>query len=334
MRLDYVLRRIGLFFLIVWLAASVNFFLPRMTGQNAIRDRLMEQALLGGAVQAGMEAMVKDYEAKFGLDKPIWVQYLTYLGDVVRFDLNYSMSNYPRTVTSMIQEALPWTIGLLAVTTLISFIVGTLLGAFLGWPRAPRWLHYLMPPLLALDAIPFFLLGLILMYLLSFQFPIFPVTGGYTVSTLPEFSVAFVLDLLKHAALPALAILLVSIGGWALGMRAMMVTTQGEDYVNFADAKGLRARTIFMRYAVRNALLPQTTALALALGRIVSGGVLVEVIFGYPGIGNVLFAAIRQSDYFLIQGIVFIVIVSLGIATLILDLVYPLLDARITYKRG
>jgi peptide/nickel transport system permease protein len=333
-RLDYALKRIGIFFLIVWLAASVNFFLPRMTGQNAIRDRLMEQALLGGAVQAGMEAMVKDYESKFGLDKPLWVQYLTYLGDIARFDLNYSMSNYPRTVVDMIRESLPWTIGLLATTTVVSFVIGTLLGAFLGWPRAPRWLSYFMPPLLALDAVPFFLLGLILMYLLSFQFPIFPVTGGYQVATLPELSLPFLLDVLKHAALPALAIILVSVGGWALGMRAMMVTTQGEDYVNFADAKGLKARTIFLRYAVRNALLPQTTALALALGRIVSGGVLVEVIFGYPGIGNVLFAAIRQSDYFLIQGIVFIVIVALGVATLVLDLVYPLLDPRITYRRA
>jgi peptide/nickel transport system permease protein len=305
-----------------------------MTGQNAIRDRLMEQALLGGAVQAGMEAMVKDYESKFGLDKPLWVQYLTYLGDIARFDLNYSMSNYPRTVVDMIRESLPWTIGLLATTTVVSFVIGTLLGAFLGWPRAPRWLSYFMPPLLALDAVPFFLLGLILMYLLSFQFPIFPVTGGYQVATLPELSLPFLLDVLKHAALPALAIILVSVGGWALGMRAMMVTTQGEDYVNFADAKGLKARTIFLRYAVRNALLPQTTALALALGRIVSGGVLVEVIFGYPGIGNVLFAAIRQSDYFLIQGIVFIVIVALGVATLVLDLVYPLLDPRITYRRA
>lgn len=191
-----------------------------------------------------------------------------------------------------------------------------------------------MPPLLALDAIPFFLLGLILMYLLAFTFPIFPSAGGYTIATLPAFTLEFILDALKHAALPALAIILVSTGGWALGMRAMMVTTQGDDYVVFADAKGLKARTIFLRYAVRNALLPQTTALALALGRVVSGGVLVEVIFGYPGIGNVLFSAIRASDYFLIQGIVFIVIVSLGIATLVLDLIYPLLDPRITYRRA
>ena len=131
-----------------------------------------------------------------------------------------------------------------------------------------------------------------------------------------------------------MSIILVSVGSWALAMRAMMVTTTGEDYITFADAKGLRARTIFLRYGVRNSMLPQTTALALAFGRIVSGGVLVEAIFGYPGIGNVLFNAIRQSDYFLMQGILFIVILSLGVATLAVDLAYPLLDPRITYRRS
>ena len=136
-----------------------------------------------------------------------------------------------------------------------------------------------------------------------------------------------------HALLPALSIILVSIGGWALGMRGMMVTTMGEDYVTFAEAKGLRASTIFLRYCVRNAILPQTTALALALGQILSGAVLVEVIFGYPGIGALLFQAIRENDFFLIQGIVFTVIVALGLATFILDVFYPLLDPRISYHR-
>jgi peptide/nickel transport system permease protein len=334
MRADYVLKRFAAFLLIMWLAGTINFILPRMTGQNAVRDRLMEQAVLGGAVQAGLEEMVRQYDIKFGLDKPLIVQYGTYLSDIFRFEFNYSMSNYPRKVIDMIREALPWTIGLLFMTTIISFAIGTLLGAILGWPRAPSWLNYLMPPLLALDAIPFFLLGMILIYIFSFQFSIFPIFGGYTSGSLPSFSLSFIIDLIRHATLPALSIILVSIGSWAIGMRAMMVTTTGEDYITFADAKGLRGRTIFLRYGIRNALLPQTTALALAFGRIVSGGVLVEAIFGYPGIGNVLFNAIRQSDYFLMQGILFIVILSLGIATLTLDLIYPLLDPRITYRRS
>ena len=140
--------------------------------------------------------------------------------------------------------------------------------------------------------------------------------------------------MLRHAILPSVAIILGSLGGWALGMRAMMVTTQGEDYVVFAEAKGLQDRTVFVDYGIRNAMLPQATALALVLGQLVSGAVLVEIVFGYPGIGTLLFQAIRGSDYFLVQGIVFILIISIGLATLILDLVYPLLDPRIVYRRA
>jgi peptide/nickel transport system permease protein len=333
-RADYILKRFGIFLLIVWLAGSVNFFLPRLNSQDPIRDKLMQQALIGGYVQTGMQEMADIYNAKFGLDRPLWQQYLTYIGDLSRLDFNYSISNYPRTVDEIIMEALPWTIGLLSMTTLLSFGLGTLLGAFLGWPRSPRWLHWLMPPILALHSLPFFLLGLILMYCLGFYLQIVPMYGGYTPGTFPSFSFSFVMDILAHSILPALSIILVSIGGWALGMRAMMVTTQGEDYTNFAEAKGLLARTIFLRYAVRNALLPQITALALVLGHIVSGATLVEVIFAYPGVGTVLFHAIRESDFFLIQGIVFMVIVTLGLATFILDLCYPLLDPRITYRRS
>jgi peptide/nickel transport system permease protein len=334
MRLTYVLKRFGIFVLIVWLASSVNFFLPRLGGQDPMRAHLLEQAMLGGYVQAGLEEMVQEYNVKFGLDKPLWQQYLNYMGDVARLDFNYSVSNYPRTVASMLADALPWTIWLLLTTTLLAFAIGTMFGAILGWPGSPRWLRFALPPLMALNAIPFFLLGLILIYLVTTRFPFFPLFGGYSPGTLLSASLDSVLDVLRHAILPATSIVLVAIGGWALGMRAMMVTMQGEDYTIFADAKGLRPFTIFLRYSVRNALLPQATALALVLGHIASGAVLVEVIFGYPGIGTVLYNAIRQSDYFLIQGIVFGVIVSLGFATFILDLIYPLLDPRITYRRG
>jgi peptide/nickel transport system permease protein len=330
----YLIRRIGVFILIAWLAATLNFFLPRLTGQDPVRVKLLQQAQLGGHVQAGIDEMVKEYDRRFGLDRPLWAQYLTFLRDAARLDFNYSIANYPRTVNEMIAEALPWTVALLGTTTVVSFALGTFLGALLGWPRAPRWMRWLMPPLWALHAIPFFLLGLILIYLFAFRFPVLPMFGGYSAGAFPALTVPFVLDLVWHAILPALSIILVATGGWALSMRGMMVTTQGEDYVIFAEAKGLRSLTIFLGYCVRNALLPQATGLALALGQIVSGAVLVEVIFGYPGIGTVLFQAIRENDHFLIQGIVFTVIIALGLATLILDAVYPLLDPRISYRKA
>ncbi len=334
MRVDYVAKRFGVFLLIVWLAASLNFFLPRVSGQDPVRATLLQQAQLGGYVQAGLEAMVKEYEKRFGLDKPLWQQYLTYLADVARLNFNYSISNYPRTVNEIVAEAIPWTVGLLGTTTLLSFGVGTFLGALLAWPRAPRWMRYLMPPLWAFHAVPFFLLGLILMYLLSFELKVLPMLGGYTAGAFPGLSWTFALDVLTHSILPAASIVLVATGGWALGMRGMMVTTQGEDYVVFAEAKGLKSLTIFLRYCVRNAILPQTTALALALGQILSGAVLVEVIFNYPGVGTLLFRAIRENDHFLIQGIVFLVIVALGLTTLVLDVLYPWLDPRITYRKA
>ena len=330
----YVLKRFGVFLLIVWLAATLNFFLPKLSGQDPVRTKLLEEASLGGYVHAGIESMVKEYQNRFGLDKPLWRQYLTYLRDVSRGDLNYSIANYPRTVAGMIREALPWTIGLLGVTTIFSFAAGTILGALLAWPQAPRWMRLLMPPLWALHAIPFFLLGLVLSWLLAFKFQWLPIFGGYSAGANPSWNWMFVLDVLRHAILPALSIVLVSVGGWALAMRGMMVTTMGEDYVTFAEAKGLRSATIFTRYCMRNAILPQTTGLALALGQILSGAVLVEAIFGYPGIGALLFQAIEENDFFLIQGIVFTVIVALGFATFVLDIVYPWLDPRISYHRS
>jgi peptide/nickel transport system permease protein len=157
--------------------------------------------------------------------------------------------------------------------------------------------------------------------------------GGYSPGATPGLTWTFITDVARHSILPALSIILVSIGGWALAMRGMMVTTMGEDYVVFAEAKGLRGSTVFLRYCLRNAILPQTTALALALGQILSGAVLVEVIFGFPGIGALLFQAIEENDQFLIQGIVFTVIVALGLATFVLDIIYPLLDPRISYRR-
>lgn len=333
MSVFYIAKRLGMFLLIVWLAATINFFLPRLGGQNPVAQKLMQTAALGGNLHAGMHDMVEEYQAKFGLDRPLWSQYLTYLADMSRFDFNYSIASFPRKVVEMIWEGLPWTIALLAVTTAIAFVVGNLLGALLAWPGAPGWLQYVMPPLMALTAVPFFLLGLMLVYVVGFTLQWLPIYGGYTAGTIPQWNLAFAIDVVQHAILPSLAIILGSIGFWALGMRAMMVTNLGEDHVIFAEAKGLARRTIFFHYGVRNAMLPQATALALILGQLVSGAVLVEIIFGYPGIGTVLFQAIKGSDFFVVQGIVFILIIAIGLATLILDLVYPLLDPRIAYRR-
>lgn len=326
---SHVLRRIGLFFLVVWGAATLNFFLPRLAPGDPIRERLFRMSTQGGYTQQGIEEMVKAYQAEFGLDQPLWLQYLRYLRDIVQLDFGYSLTLYPAKAIDLIMSALPWTIMLLLVSTILSFVLGTLLGAGLAWRKSPRSLHITVGPLLALSAIPYYMLGLILVYVFAFVLHLFPLSGGYTAGQLPTMTPAFFLDVLHHSVLPAASIVLTSMGSWALGMRGMMVTTEGEDYMTFAEMRGLRDRTVFLWYGLRNAILPQFTSLALALGHIVSGALIVEVIFTYPGVGSLLFQAIQGADYFLIYGIVFMVVVAIALATLLVDLAYPLLDPRI-----
>lgn len=334
MSIGYVIRRILIFFVVVWAATSFIFILPKLVpGRNPVTERLGMMAASGGIMQGAIDAMAKSYEAKFGLDQPLWKQYLTYVNQMARFDFGYSLMLYPARVLDLILRALPWTIGLLTVTTLLSFALGSILGGLTAWSRAPRFLSYLLPPLFTLSAVPYYLLGMILVYILAFQLRLFPMSGGAEYGTVPTLTLAFAVDVARHSILPALSIILSSLGFWALGMRGMMVTVTGEDYMTLAEAKGLKGDRVFLWYGMRNAILPQMTSLALSLGNVLSGALLVEIIFGFPGIGTLLYQAITAFDYFTIYGVVFCIIVAVGLATLVLDLCYPLLDPRIRYQR-
>jgi len=318
--------------IVLWGAATLNFLIPRLAPGNPIRERLYTLSNSGGINQAAIEEMVRAYDKDFGFDQPLMVQYVRYMWNMAHLDFGYSMAQFPARVLPLILNALPWTIGLLLAATLLAFAFGTVLGALMAWSGSPRALNYLMAPLITLSAVPYYLLGLVLVYVFAVTWKIFPLSGGYTAGMLPSFSWPFVADVVGHSILPALSIILAGVGFWALGMRGMMVTNEGEDYMIMARAKGLPGHWIFSRYAVRNAILPQVTALAIALGHVVSGAVLVEVVFGLPGIGSLLYKAISGSDYFVIYGVVFMIILAIGLATTVLDLVYPLLDPRITYQ--
>ncbi len=331
---QYLLRRVGLLLLIIWSAATFNFIIPRITPRNPLREKLLQEASRSGYIPIGFDEMVAAYETKFGLDLPIWRQYINYLGDMARLDLGFSIASYPKTVWQVILEGLPWTIGLLAVTTIIAFALGTLLGALMAWQNSGPFVRYVMPSILIFGAIPAYVIALSLVYFFAFRLKILPTGGGYGISTIPALSIPFILEILKHSILPALALVLARTGGWALGMRGMMVTVEGEDYMTFAEAKGVKDWRLFYKYGVRNALLPQVTGLALALSFVVSGAVLVELVMGYPGLGTKLAQAVTQLDYFVIQGIVFVIILTLAIAMLVIDLLYPLLDPRISYEGG
>lgn len=329
---NYVVRRFFFFLFVVWVASTVIFIIPRLSGQDPVKEKLLLEAQRGGAIQQGLDEMAKTYQKRFGLDQPIWIQYGNFLLDLSKLNLGTSIAFYPRTVNDIVFESLIWTLGLMGTVTIIAFTLGTLAGAVLGWPRRPKWIQYVFMPLLTLAAVPQYLLGMILIFIFAFKLGWLPLFGGYEPATLPNLSLEFVLDVLQHAILPAFAILFSVVGFWAIGMRGMMINTQGEDFMIQADAKGLKGARIFMRYAVRNALLPQVTGLALVLGTIITGQVLVERVFSYPGIGDILFQAIRLSDFFVIRGIVIVIILGIAGATFLLDVLYPLIDPRIRVR--
>ena len=288
-----------------------------------------------GRMIEGGEALVQAYEARFGLDQPVHVQYFIYMKNLLLHgDLGESLAYFPAPVSSIILSAVPWSIGLLFVSTLIAFVIGNLLGAIIAWPNVPRGFKYIIYALMPISVIPYYLLALILLFIFSINLDLFPIGGSASVGSVRGWNVETVIDMLKHAVLPSLSIILAVIGFWVLSMRGTMMTVLGDDFLIYAKAKGLKQKTIFMRYAVRNATLPQVTALALDLGKIVSGQVLVEIIFSYPGVGWVLYNALRTADYFVIQGVVLFVIISVALSTLILDLIYPLLDPRIAYQEA
>jgi peptide/nickel transport system permease protein len=291
-------------------------------------------AAQGGVYMNQIKELVEIYNRKFGLDRPLWQQYFFYWRDLLRLDLGVSLAYYPQTALEMIARSAPWTIGLLTVSTIIAFFFGTLLGALMAWPRTSRVAFALSPLFMTMSAIPYYLLGMVLIYVVAMGWQLLPVGGAYTAGMELTLSWETILDIGRHAILPAASIVLAGIGSWGLGMRAMMTTTLGEDYLHMARAKGLKPQTVFKDYALRNALLPQVTSLAIRLSMVMAGAVLVEVIFGYPGVGNLLFKAIAGNDYFVIQGISLFIILSIGVVLLVLDLVYPLIDPRIRYRRG
>ncbi|HEX3348655.1 MAG TPA: ABC transporter permease [Acetobacteraceae bacterium] len=324
----WLAARVGLLIAVVFTAASLNFLLPKLSPINPVETKLLQLQESGGAL-TDIHDLVQAYETKFGLGKPLLEQYGNYLASAARFDLGYSIAFYPARVIDLIKRALPWTIGLILTSTLIAFALGTLLGAVVAWEHAPRVLLFFAPGVMVLAALPYYLLGLVLVYLFAFSWPVFPLQGGFELTSTPNWSWSFVADVLWHSILPALSIVLASMGTWALTMRGMMITVQGEDYMNYALANGLPVRRRFFSYGLRNAMLPAVTGLALQIGHVAAGAVIVERIFGYPGLGTLLFEAIQQADYFVIYGVVFIIVVMIAAMMLLVDLVYPLLDPRI-----
>ncbi len=329
----YLFRRLGIFVLTIWLAATVIWIIPRLAPGDPISAMVGRMAASAGFIE-NADAIIEGWQERFGLNEPLFNQYLRYLWGCLRFDFGYSLASFPTQVSTLIGFALPWTIGLLLLAVTITFIFGNFVGAIMVWSHTPRIIKALIPFGLVFTSIPTILAALLLLYVFAFLLNAFPMRGAYALGVEPGLSWDFIWTVIYHGTLPALAIILVSFGYWALGMRGMMITVEGEDYIQLAKAKGLKPFHILYRYMVRNAILPQITAFALALGTLVSGQILVEYIFGYPGMGKLIYDAIITQDFAVIQGTSYIVILLTAIAVLIVDLAYPFIDPRISLKGG
>jgi peptide/nickel transport system permease protein len=321
-----------MFFITVWLGATIMFIIPRLAPGDPTSAMISRMRAQGAHLQ-NSQTLIDAWRARFGLDKPVLIQYVNFLLNLVRGDLGYSLAYFPATVSEKIGRALPWTVCLLGAVYILDFIIGTTIGALMGWEATPKPLKAILPFSLVFTSIPAFMLSIFFIYVFGFVLKWFPYSGGYGQGVEVGFNLAFILSAIYHSILPAASLLVVSIGFQAMGMRGMMISIDREDYLVLAKIKGLLPRWIFLRYAVRNALLPQLTALALSLGGIVAGATLVEMMFSYPGMGYLMYRSIISKDYALIGGIGFILITTTAVAVFLLDLVYPIIDPRITYKK-
>ena len=318
-----VLSRRILFYALTALAAiTVNFFIPRLMPGDPVG------ALLARLQSQVTTSTIKSLQAQFGLNtkEGLWGQYVHYLNNVLHGNLGISTGYYPSTVTSVIKGALPWTLGLVGVATVISFVLGTLLGIVVAWRRG-SWLDNALPAMTFFQAAPYFFIAFLALDLFSTRLGWFPSGQAYSLGTFPAWTLSYAGDVLYHAALPALTIVVCSAAGWIVGMRNVMVTTMDEDYVLVAQAKGLPKRRV-VGYAARNAILPSISGFSLAIGFVVSGALLTEIVFSYPGLGWILLQAVNNRDYPLLQGIFLIITFAVLAANLIADFTYVLLDPR------
>ena len=325
--MGYHLRKVAFYLAALWAAVTLNFVIPRLLPGNPVDILMAKLQQRGGSVDP---AARQAYETLLGTGgrESFAQEYLAYLGSLLRGDLGVSVSAFPAKVSDVIGASLPWTVVLVGLATLISFVLGIGLGALVGWKRG-TWLDSLVPATTMLAAVPYFWLALILVALLSSGLGWFPLNGGYDVVLDPGWSPEFLGSALYHGILPALTIVVSSVGGWLLGMRNMMVSTMAEDYVVMAQAKGLRPRRVMVAYAARNAVLPSVTGFAITLGFFVGGQVATEVVFSYPGVGFALLQAVGSADYPLMQGLFLIISVAVLAANLLVDLLYGLIDPRV-----
>jgi peptide/nickel transport system permease protein len=320
----YVLRRAGFFLVTLWAAVTLNFFLPRMMpGNPAVAMMGKFRGRVSGQELAALETL---FGANSGQSLP--VQYVHYLGDIASGNWGTSLFYFPSPVTQVIRGAIFWTLGLVGVTTILAFALGTGVGIVAAWRRGGL-LDSIAPPLLVItSAIPYFWVGMMFILIFGLKLQWLPWSGGADLTATPAWTPSYIGTVLQHALLPALALLITTIGTWTLTMRNNMITTIAEDYVRMARAKGLRPSRIMFDYAARNAVLPNLTGFAMSLGFIVGGAILIEYVFNYPGVGYMLLQAVENEDYPLMQGLFLLITVAVLVAILLADIATAIFDPR------
>ena len=327
--LEYLLRRLAQFALVVFIGINIAFAITHATPIDPVEQTISATTAFGSTSPEAIAMMRQSLRELYGLEGGLWQQYSSFWRRVVVLDFGPSLSAFPTPVATLIWRALPWTAGLLLVSTLLTWVLGNLLGGLAGYLRDNRLLRVAGLLAMGLHPIPYYIIAFVLLVVFGYLWPVLPISGGAQMNMARGFNLDFVLSVLKHSVLPVLSLVLVGLGGWFMGMRALVSNIVSEDYVVYAELGGVARGRILRSYVMRNALGPQVTGLALSLGGIFNGAIITEQVFGYPGIGSLLVDAVHAGDYSLVLGLTSVSIVAVSFAVLAIDLLYPLIDPRV-----
>lgn len=328
----HVLKRLTQFALVVFIGITITFFITHLTPIDPVEHAVAQVSTFGFSSPESIEMLRESLRELYGVGGSLWEQYFTFLRRIAVLDFGPSLSAFPTPVNVLIGRALPWTIGLLTISTLLAWLLGNLLGGLAGYYRRNRLLRIVGVITMGLHPIPYYIVAFILLIMFTFLLPILPSSGGYRMNVTPGFNAAFIGSVIYHSLLPALSLILVGIGSWFMGMRALVSNIVTDDYVVYAELGGVARRRILSSYVMRNAFLPQITGLAISIGSIFNGAIITEQVFGYPGIGRLLVDAVHAADYSLVLGIASISIIAVSAAVFLIDIIYPLIDPRVQVK--
>jgi peptide/nickel transport system permease protein len=331
--LRYLIPRTIQFLTIIFVGITITFIIPRLAPTDPVEAQVAMMIARGSALDpASIEAMRAALTELYGLSGSVLEQYVAFWSRLFRGDLGPSLGNFPTPVSDMIGQALPYTLSLLVPALLVSWLLGNVFGAMSSYYPEKKALNAIEVLGQAIRPIPYYLVAIVLLVVFGYFVPIFPFRGAYPIGTHPNLSLDFILTYLYHAALPAATLVLVGFGGWFVGMKSLTSNIISEDYVVYAETAGLKKNRILTQYIMRTALLPQLTGLALTLGTVFSGALIMEIVFGYPGIGSLTMVAVLRNDYSMIMGIAVYSIVGVATAVFLMDLIYPFFDPRVRYQ--